>query len=120
MITKMGNVLPASAGASRQSLPYAALVSGALRTELGDTHRALKTIMVWTGVSERTAKNWFLGTVGPNGDHLIKLVRHSDAVFEAFFTQAERNQAITIRKLRATRAVVQELLAHIDRLADEA
>ena len=29
---------------------------------------------------ERTAKNWFAGTRGPTSEHLVSLVRHSDAV----------------------------------------
>ena len=51
----------------------------ALREEPGDTHRAIKRAMRWTGASERTVKYWFAGERGPRGDHLIALVRNSDA-----------------------------------------
>lgn len=63
---------------------FARLISATLRAELGSTHRALKTIMRWTGASERSAKHWFAGTHGPSGDHLVALARHFDALLKVF------------------------------------
>jgi hypothetical protein len=63
---------------------YAAAVSEALRSELGETHRAIKTIMRWTGSNERTVKNWIAGTNGPSGESLVILARHSQTVMIAF------------------------------------
>ena len=61
---------------------YRTAVALALHEELGETHRAIKMARrcSWTGTSERTVKNWFSGERGPSGDHLIALMRHSDAV----------------------------------------
>jgi hypothetical protein len=91
--SKMGKVLPMAtgipAGALRQQYPL--IVAGALNDELGDTHRAIKTVIRWTGASERTAKNWLAGTSGPSGEHLIALARNSDEVFEAILLLIGRN-----------------------------
>jgi hypothetical protein len=108
---KMGRVLPkasdsrAPAGALRQQ--YALVVAGALHDELGGGHRAIKTVVRWTGASERTAKNWLAGTSGPSGEHLIALTRNSDEVFDAILILAGRNSAAavgakTISELRVT------------------
>ena len=115
MLQKMGNSFPVS----HKPIPgssYPAVIARALRTELGDSHRALKTIMLWTGVSERTAKNWFSGAVGPSGANLIELVRNSDSVYEVFFEQAGRQHAISIRKLMRSRTVIEDFLGHLDGL----
>jgi hypothetical protein len=36
--------------------PFEQAIAIALRSELGLTHQAVKTVMVWTGASERTVK----------------------------------------------------------------
>jgi hypothetical protein len=56
MLPKTGKVLPRRDGGAPSKLSYAAAVSTALRNELGDSHRAIKIVMRWTGASERTAK----------------------------------------------------------------
>ena len=66
----MGKVFPNGDPRRELRLNYAKSIAVALRGELGDTHRAIKTVMQWTGASERTIKNWFAGTRGPSGEHL--------------------------------------------------
>ncbi len=80
MFPKKGNVFPNADGEVRSEVNYRQTIAAALRRELGDTHRAVKTTMRWTGASERTAKNWIAGSHGPSGEHLISLMRHSDHV----------------------------------------
>lgn len=58
----------------------ASAIAGALRTELGSKSVA-KTVARWTGVSDRAVKKWLAGSVVPGGDHLVALMRHSDAVW---------------------------------------
>ena len=53
MFPKAGKKLPHRA---RSGDAYADAIAEALRTELGATHRATKTLMRWTGASERTAE----------------------------------------------------------------
>ena len=97
---------------------FAALVfaiAAALRSELGQSHRAAKTIMRWTRVSERTAKNWLGGTLGPSGCNLIRLARDSDAVMSALLLLAGRDSIALAADLRATRAALSAAMEAIDR-----
>ena len=99
MFPKMGNSFPDVDRTGIAELPYASSIAAALRGELGDTHRAIKTVMSWTGANERTVKNWFAGTSGPSGEHLLAVVRNSDAVFAVVMLLAGREQAIAVKKL---------------------
>jgi hypothetical protein len=83
MVRKKGtNVPPAE---------YGAAIAVALREELGGSTRAVKTIVRWTGASDRAAKYWLAGERCPNGRQLIILARHSDAVLKTFLALAGRD-----------------------------
>ncbi len=67
-------------GLARSAKDYAELIADALRQEHGNTHRTVKTIMGWTGASERSVKNWLAGEFGPSGYFLMRLCVKSPAV----------------------------------------
>lgn len=90
MLPKRGKILPGHTAAARSPTDFAIAVARALQSELGDTHRAVKTIMRWTGASERAAKNWLEGSAGPRGHYLIRLIAESDLVFELVINAADR------------------------------
>jgi hypothetical protein len=94
MFPKKGNVFPKWTGTGKSPIEYAERVSAALRMELGDTHRAIKTVMRWTRASERTAKNWLNGEMGPNGHYRVQLIRESDAVLYAVLFAAGRSDIL--------------------------
>jgi hypothetical protein len=94
MLPKKGKVLPSGSGPDRGGTHYAEIIAIALRAELGASHRAIKTVMRWTGASERTAKNWFGGDIGPNGQYLIRLLRESNAVLETVLAASGRAEAL--------------------------
>lgn len=71
---------------------YHRMIAGALRAELAQARWAVKTVMQWTGASERTVKNWFQGKKGPSGLHLILLAAHSDTVLDGVLTMARRDR----------------------------
>lgn len=85
-VPKMGTTVHLDA----DQIAYRTAVAAALRAELGPTHQAIKTVMRWTGASERTVKYWLSGERGPSGEHLIRLARHSDAVLIIILSMAER------------------------------
>lgn len=80
MLPKKGRMLHPWNGLARSTKDYAQLIADALRQEHGDTHRAVKTIMRWTGASERSVKNWLSGEFGPSGYFLVRLCVKSPAV----------------------------------------
>jgi hypothetical protein len=94
MRVKMGTVVPKMGTfvhLVEEPTDYRTAVAMALHEELGETHRAIKMAMRWTGASERTVKYWFAGERGPSGDHLIALARHSDAVLYVVLALAGRH-----------------------------
>lgn len=113
MLPKKGRTFPGGTGQLCSGEAYAAAVAAALRAELGDSHRSVKTVMRWTGASERAVKNWFTGTSGPSGQHLVALVHHSDATLTTVMQLAGRHHTIAARKLidaRDTLAAMLEII----------
>jgi hypothetical protein len=108
MFLKKGNTFP-----SRQD--YAQGVAAALQQELGSTHQAVKTLMKWTDVNERTAKNWLSGSSGPRGEYLARLVMHSDQVLAGFLGICQRDVLAGVISLPAMRDELASALQSIDR-----
>jgi hypothetical protein len=111
MLPKKGIVLPNG--------PYPAAIAYALQNQLGTTHQAVKIIMRWTGAGERTVKNWLAGLSGPNGQHLVDLIRHSDEVLEILLLLAGRQQIAAAKNLIDARDKLAEALRQINQLMDE-
>ena len=65
------NMLPFSAGAPCTRSVYTAALAAVLRAEVEHQGIGAKTIMKWTGASERAVKGWLSGERGPSGEHLI-------------------------------------------------
>jgi hypothetical protein len=105
MFPKAGKPFPN--GGEQHAPTYAALIGDILRAELGNTHQAHKTLMRWTGVNERTAKNWLSGANGPSGEHLLLLMRNSDRVFECVLQLSRRPAVLSCQRLADVRNSLQ-------------
>src|ERR1700739_2131433 len=105
MFPKTGKKFPADVGFA--SSTYATLIADILKSELGSSHQAHKTLMRWTGANERTAKNWLSGSNGPSGEHLLKLMRNSDRVFECVLSLSCRPAVLSNRRLADIRNSLQ-------------
>lgn len=114
MFPKKGKKLLHSLRASDGDDQFRQAVAAALKGELGTTHQAIKTVMRWTGASERAVKHWFAGTHGPSGHHLVAIARHSDAVLMCFLLAAGRSQLSVGMHWISIRPMLVELLAAID------
>jgi hypothetical protein len=79
----------------------------------------VKTVAAWTGANEKTVKNWFSGTYGPSGAHLIALARHSDEVLGTFLAMAGREDLMVAIKLAAAENAISELLDAVRQLGGE-
>jgi len=119
MFPKKGKGFPGTGG-TRGELDYAASIATALRGELGDSHQAIKTVMRWTGETDRTTKNWVTGIRGPTGEHLISLARHSDAVFEVIIRAAGRESLLIALQLIDAREKLAAALEILDQLVADA
>lgn len=109
-----GRILPVLADDGRPTLAYAEALALVLRCRFGGRRAAAKTVMGWTGASERTVKSWFGGVSGPSGEHLIGLARHSDDVFALLVRLTGRDQDDSHRDLRAIRQHLSDAITAID------
>jgi len=116
MLPKKGKRFPNRDGKGGTGLSYPRAIAAALRAEVGDTHQAIKSVMRWTGAGERSAKNWLGGTRGPTGEHLLSLVRHSDAVLGAVLRLSGRDAVLPQMSLRQQRSVHVKIIENIDEL----
>lgn len=98
---------------------FAEAIGHALRSELGASHRATKTVMRWTGASDRTAKHWLSGTHGPSGWYLVLLARESEAVMETILVLARRELNVSALKLRSLRASLMVAVDAIDMAVED-
>lgn len=114
MFPKKGNYFPNGTRREKSKVSYPAAIAAALRSELGSSHQAVKTVMRWTGANERTVKNWLAGRRGPRGEHLLALIRHSNVVLEVVLGLAGREQIIAGKTLLDARNALADMLAQID------
>ncbi len=114
MFPKTGKKLHRGRQSACAAREYADAMAAALKGELGSTHQAVKTVMSWTGASERTVKHWLAGTHFPNGQHLIALARHSDGVTMLFLEAADRRSLLDGARLLEVRSKLSDAIAVID------
>jgi hypothetical protein len=114
MFPKKGNELHRLVQSSGSNVRLGPTIAAALKAELGSTHQAVKTVLRWTGASERTVKHWFAGTHSPSGEHLVALMRNSDAIMIAVLRMADREPAIIGIKILAVRDKLLEVVDWID------
>jgi hypothetical protein len=116
MFPKMGKTFPDDDEGKVDRIKYQMAIAAALKRELGGSHRAIKLVMRWTGVSERTAKNWLAGSHGPAGEHLVELMRNSNEVAAAVLSLAGRGELKIGAGLHETRETLLQVLDVLDGL----
>lgn len=115
MFSKKGNQFPIGRDALTDA-EFAQVIASALKVEFGSTRHGAKTIMKWTGVNERTAKNWLSGRNAPSGAHLVMLARESNAVLKALMLMAERPEMSLGASLLSLKRLLAETMATLDQM----
>lgn len=113
MFPKSGSKLPGAKSRPSEG-DYLDEIRGALRGELGGTNGATKTIMSWTGASDRTARNWMGGAVGPSGYHLICLARESNAVLAAVLALCGRPELALSTDVHAVEVALAKAMGSLE------
>jgi len=108
VLHRTGKELPSGSDQDSRT-QYAAAVAASLRQVLESPGISTKTVMRWTGASERTVKGWVAGRYGPRGEHLVALMRSSDLVLECMLSLAGREVVLDVRKLAALREPLRAL-----------
>lgn len=96
------------------AVDYESHIAAALRQELGGSHKSVKTLMRWTGASERTSKNWLSGSAGPNGVHLVQLMSVSDAVFDAVLKLSNRRSDLSSERMASARSLIEKAVTLLE------
>ena len=115
MLLKKGIVFPDVS----EIVTYPATIAYALKHELGNTHRAVKTLMRWTGAGERTVKNWLAGSSGPSGEHLVRIIENSDDALMALLILAGRREALAATQIIEMRNKLADAIEQVDRLLEK-
>jgi hypothetical protein len=115
MLLKKGIVFPDDAKLGT----YRATIAYALKYQLGTTHQAVKTVMRWTGAGERTVKNWFAGSSGPSGAHLVRLIHNSDETLAAFLVLAGRGEMLAATRILEMRNKLAEVVEEVDQILEK-
>ncbi|MBS0235560.1 MAG: hypothetical protein JSR99_18990 [Proteobacteria bacterium] len=111
----MGKLFPfVSRSGSNVMDDFSAAIGSALRQELGHSHHAIKTVMRWTNASERTVKNWLACRNGPNGLHLVQVLRHSDQAFGALMELSNRDAVFAASEIMTLRSQMLAIVELID------
>ena len=113
MFPKSGSKVPKLKGRPSEE-DYLAEILQALRHELGTTAGATKTIMRWTGASDRTARNWMSGASGPSGYHLICLARESNAVLAAMLALSGRPELALSTDVHAVEVALSKAMGSLE------
>lgn len=113
MFPKNGSKLPATTVRLSEG-DYIAAIRQALRGELGSIGGATKTIMRWTGASDRTARNWLSGAAGPSGFNLICLARESNAVLAAMLAMSGRAELALSTDVHAVEVALAKAMGSLE------
>lgn len=94
--------------------PFGETIAAALKAEFGSAPSAVKRVARLAAANERTARNWIEGRNGPSGDHLVRLMRHSDAVFDLVLSLSRRDRVVVGAMLMNLREHLVAVTAAID------
>lgn len=115
MVPKSGSRLPKTQ-ISLSDAQLAELIGAALRAELGASRRAAKSIIAWTGVSDRTARAWLNGRTSPSSLHLLAMAAHCKPVMATLLRLTGHEHVAVEIDLQAFEAGLEQTLAVVRRL----
>jgi hypothetical protein len=116
MVPKSGSRLPKTQ-ISLSDAELAELIGTALRDELGASRRAAKTIIAWTGVSDRTARAWLNGRSSPSSLHLLAMAAHCKPVMATMLRLTGHEHVAIGIDLQAVEAGLEQTLAAVRSLS---
>jgi hypothetical protein len=94
-------------------------MAAALRRAYGGRHSAVKIVAGAVGANERAVRNWFDAKNGPNGEHLVRLVRHSDEMLDSFLALAGKKRFTAPLDIEKARLALEHALAELSGIDTE-
>ena len=115
MVPNNGSRLPKTQ-ISLSDVQLAEFIGTALRDELGGSRRAAKTIIAWTGVSDRTARAWLNGRTSPSSVHLLVMAAHCAPVMATVLRLTGHEHVAIEIDLQAVETGLEQTLLAVRRL----
>lgn len=92
------------------------MIGAALKTDLGGTRQATKTVMRWTHVSDHTARSWLNGYTSPSSLHLLELAIQSEAVMAVILKATGHTSMELVHDLITVEKALETALAKVQEL----
>jgi hypothetical protein len=115
--SRSGNLFPGTTGLDPAT--FAIQIAAALRRAYGGRHSAVKIVAKAVGANERAVRNWFEAKNGPSGEHLVRLMWHSDEMMDSVLAMAGKKEFAAAMQVSKARSALSKALAELDR-QDEA
>src|SRR5580658_1383600 len=113
--TKNGKSFPTHA--ERQAgQTFAMGIAAALTRAYGGRHSAVKVVALAIGANERAVRNWFEAKNGPSGEHLLRLISHSDEMLDSVLAMAGKRQFTAALEVAKAKLALERALAELIRL----
>lgn len=116
--TKSGNSFPFGSGGP-SGPAFAAAMAAALTRAYGGRHSSVKVVAGAVGATERTVRNWFEAKNGPSGEHLLRLISHSDEMLDSFLTMAGKREFTAGVQIAKAKLALERALAEVTKLESE-
>jgi hypothetical protein len=115
--SEFGKTFPRGGGGTEpNSSTFTVEMASLLKRAYGGRHSAVKVVAAAVGANERAVKNWFDGKNGPNGENLLRLVIHSDAMLAGFLAMAGKQDFVVGIELDRVTAALEGALREIKSL----
>src|SRR5580658_8228957 len=110
-----GNNLPFGSGGAEVAT-FAAAISAALKRAYGGRHSAVKIVAGAVGANERAIRNWFEAKNGPSGEHLLRLISHSDEMLDSVLAMAGKTEFAAGLGVAKAKHALERALAELTKL----
>jgi hypothetical protein len=82
----------------------------------GGRHSAVKIVAGAVGANERAIRNWFEAKNGPSGEHLLRLISHSDEMLDSVLAMAGKRKFGAALDIAKAKPALERALAELAKL----
>jgi hypothetical protein len=98
---------------------FAMAMAAALKRAYGGRHSAVKLVARAVGANERAVRNWFEAKNAPNGEHLVRLISHSDEMLDSILAMAGKRKFAATLEVAKAKLALERALAELTKLGTE-
>lgn len=103
-------------GRDNDGATFAVALAAALKRAYGGRHSAVKIVAGAVGANERAVRNWFEAKNGPNGEHLLRLISHSDEMLYSILMMAGKREFAAALEVVKAKLALERAIAELTKL----